>query len=387
MTTGPSVRRILLPLVVLLALAAALVSGCAGPAAQPAPAATTKSEAKPAATKAEEAAPKVADSKPAKPAEQVSYQGKTINMIVPYGTGGTYDLLGRIAAKLLPKYIPGNPGIVVTNQAGGGGVIGIKAAYESKPDGLTLVHFAGGQVISQFLGQETSVDFPKFEILGSAGGSSYVYVIRKDLGIKTVDDLRKARQTVRLGGLGKGTQMDDVANILKALMGLNQKVVAGYKATPELYLAIKQGELDGITVYSGTLQGLPAAKEQYDAGELDVIYFLGGPKVSGELGKKLGNLPYIGDSMAADDRKVYDAYMNLLWAARPFAAPPGTPAANVRVLRDAFQKMVQDPEFLAESAKISIDVDPVSGEKVVQYFKDLLNLQEPMKTKLTDLLK
>jgi hypothetical protein len=39
--------------------------------------------------------------------------------------------------------------------------------------------------------------------------------------------------------------------------------------------------------------------------------------------------------------------------ARPFAAPPGVPADQARVLRSAFEAATKDPEFLAE-AKISI---------------------------------
>ena len=40
---------------------------------------------------------------------------------------------------------------------------------------------------------------------------------------------------------------------------------------------------------------------------------------------------------------------------RAFAAPPGTPADRVAILREAFAKVIKDPKFLAEGKKAKID--------------------------------
>ena len=52
------------------------------------------------------------------------YAGKTITIVCPYSTGGTYDRMSRLAAKFLPRHIPGNPAAIVHNRPGAGGVIG-----------------------------------------------------------------------------------------------------------------------------------------------------------------------------------------------------------------------------------------------------------------------
>ena len=43
------------------------------------------------------------------------YQGKTITIVVGTKTGDAYDLYPRMLAEFMPKYIPGNPNIIIQN--------------------------------------------------------------------------------------------------------------------------------------------------------------------------------------------------------------------------------------------------------------------------------
>jgi len=58
---------------------------------------------------------------------------------------------------------------------------------------------------------------------------------------------------------------------------------------------------------------------------------------------------------------------------RAFAAPPGTPADRVAILREAFAKVIKDPEFLTEGKKAKIDFQYISGEQTLKDFTALLN--------------
>src|SRR3990172_5710902 len=72
-------------------------------------------------------------------AEQPFYAGKTIRIIAGFAPGGTVDLRARLFARHLPKWIPGNPAIIVQNMAGAGGQIAANYTFNvAKPDGLTL---------------------------------------------------------------------------------------------------------------------------------------------------------------------------------------------------------------------------------------------------------
>ncbi|HET8562519.1 MAG TPA: hypothetical protein VFM35_01475, partial [Candidatus Binatia bacterium] len=67
------------------------------------------------------------------------HQGKTIRIIVGFTSGGLYDQYARILSRHMPKYIPGNPNIVVQNMPGAGSLTSTNYVYGvAKPDGLTL---------------------------------------------------------------------------------------------------------------------------------------------------------------------------------------------------------------------------------------------------------
>ncbi|MBI2858418.1 MAG: hypothetical protein HYX90_05000, partial [Chloroflexi bacterium] len=82
--------------------------------------------------------PSTPASSPVMPSGGFTFAGKTIDLIVPSGAGGGLDLTARVYAKILPRYLPGNPAIVVKNMPGGGATIGGNYFYNAKPDGLTL---------------------------------------------------------------------------------------------------------------------------------------------------------------------------------------------------------------------------------------------------------
>ena len=59
---------------------------------------------------------------------------------------------------------------------------------------------------------------------------------------------------------------------------------------------------------------------------------------------------------------------------RSVIAPPGLPAERVGALRDAFQKMVKDPEFVAELERTNVELDPLPGATVEQLVVRTLNV-------------
>ena len=57
------------------------------------------------------------------------YQGKTVTIIVGTKAGDVYDLYPRLVAEFLPKYIPGNPNVIIQNVAGAAGLIATNQVY------------------------------------------------------------------------------------------------------------------------------------------------------------------------------------------------------------------------------------------------------------------
>lgn len=69
---------------------------------------------------------------------QAEYPDRPVHLIVPYGLGGTSDLLARILSEHVSPFIAGQP-LVVENRAGAAGSIGTSHVARSKPDGYTLL--------------------------------------------------------------------------------------------------------------------------------------------------------------------------------------------------------------------------------------------------------
>ena len=97
------------------------------------------------------------------------YEGKTIRIIVGFSPGGGYDALARMLSRHMPKYIPGNPTIIVENMTGAASLVAANHVYKvAKPDGLTFGHFSGGFAYSQVMGQPgVEFDMQKFVFVGA----------------------------------------------------------------------------------------------------------------------------------------------------------------------------------------------------------------------------
>ena len=68
------------------------------------------------------------------------YRGKHVTMIVSYGPGAGYDVYGRLVAKYMGRYIPGNPTVIVQNMPGAGSLKGANYIYNVAPrDGTAFV--------------------------------------------------------------------------------------------------------------------------------------------------------------------------------------------------------------------------------------------------------
>ena len=55
---------------------------------------------------------------------------------------------------------------------------------------------------------------------------------------------------------------------------------------------------------------------------------------------------------------------------RPIIGPPGVPADRLKILRDAFNKPVNDPAFLAEAERRKLEIDPSSSDEIELLVKE-----------------
>ncbi len=313
------------------------------------------------------------------------YEGKTIRIVVGAAPGGGFDTYSRTIARHMGKYIPGNPTIVVENMPGAGFVIAVNHVYKvAKPDGLTIGNWIGTLVVAQVVGRKgLEFDVRKFEYIGSPVRNHDTCVFTKASGITSIDRWMAAKAPVKLGSTPPGSTTYENAVVLREALGLPTQIVAGYKGTSEIRLAAEAGEVAGLCGLSWA-----SAKSTWRKGLQSgdaIVVLQSAPKAHPEL----SNVPIAISLAKTDEAKkliqvgIHDASMITYL----YSLPPGTPKDRVELLRKAFVNTMKDAEFLAETKKANLDLDPVAGQDLEKTIASFFKLEPALANKLRDLLK
>src|ERR1700686_3336033 len=175
------------------------------------------------------------------------YAGKTIDFEVGADVGGGYDIFARTLARHLGRHIPGNPTVVVKNMPGAGsGRTAVFISSVAPKDGATLGALMPGAIIGPLLDDkvETQFDPTKVMYIGSADAGTRICATYQSSKIKTFDDAR--RQKTILGATAAGGATRDYGYLHNHTSGTRFDVVAGYKGTAAITLAMERGEVDGV---------------------------------------------------------------------------------------------------------------------------------------------
>ncbi|MBQ4417104.1 MAG: tripartite tricarboxylate transporter substrate binding protein, partial [Butyrivibrio sp.] len=136
---------------------------------------------------------------------QQAYPQKQITMIVPYGAGGTTDLIGRQFAAALEKEL--GQKIVVENMAGASGSVGARAALDASPDGYTLLFTADSLGTQRVMGI-SDMSYDDFEPVIAVGDDPKVMVVASDAPYADADALfdtmRENPGKIRMSYTGPG---------------------------------------------------------------------------------------------------------------------------------------------------------------------------------------
>jgi tripartite-type tricarboxylate transporter receptor subunit TctC len=296
-------------------------------------------------------------------ADDSFFENRTITLIV--SGGGAYDAYARLVARYMPRYIKGTPKIVVQNFPGGGGIRAASYLFKIAPkDGSTIAAVHGSVITAPVLLPElVDFDTDKFGWIGNITSDVYIGYVKNDSTIQGMNDL-KTKEMIA-GATALGTAGVDMAVLAREIFGLKVKLIAGYKNSEDIKLAMDRGEVQG-TMSSGWFS-LKRSSLWTDR-KVRILFQWGS-----ERNKELQDVPLF-MSLATDDRQ--RAMLKLMSVreeiSKPYMAPPGTPPNRLKIYRDAFQAMVADPEFVAEARKQALDVeDPMSGENLQELIRQL----------------
>ncbi|MGH7390332.1 MAG: tripartite tricarboxylate transporter substrate binding protein [Candidatus Rokuibacteriota bacterium] len=258
-----------------------------------------------------------------------AYPAKPVELIIPFGAGGSADIEGRIIAKAAEKVL-GVP-VVPVNKPGAGGALAYTYVKNAPPDGYTVAWNSTGMLTVTNVG---NVDFAwdAFEHVARVSIQSMPLAVRADAPWKTFQEFvahAKANPgKIRIGNAGHGSGTHFAALAMTETAGI--KVIHAPLGSGKRIPSILRGEVEAISVPTPEVAG------QVKAGEVRLLAIpsdMPDPAFPG-----VPTLRQAGVNVA----------MELF---RGISVPGGTPPDVVRKLAEAFGKAAQDETFESAGVK------------------------------------
>jgi tripartite-type tricarboxylate transporter receptor subunit TctC len=293
------------------------------------------------------------------------YRGKTVSFIIGSGEGGAYDLGGRLMARYLARYIPGNPTLVPQNMPGASSVRAAAYIYSVAPrDGMAFGTAQPTIILNKLLEPSAPYQPERYTWIGRLQPMTLVGIAWTEAAHHTMADARKDELVVSASG-ASGTSAI-VPWALNRVAGTHFQVVTGYQSLVPQLLAMERGEVEGVG--SATLGDILKRQDWIANHKVNFLY-----SIASQRSAALPGVPAIVELAQNDlDRTVLRLLGSVSDIGFTIMAPPGIPAERAASLRAAFAAMVKDPSFVAEARKIGLEPEPLSGDALQTMVADTL---------------
>ena len=291
------------------------------------------------------------------------YRGRNIQLLIGGNPGVSYDLAGRTLAAHIVKHIPGKPTITVENMPGASSLIMTNHLYNrARRDGSVIGAPLNNILLEPKLkllsqqGSSVQFDLSRFNWIGSPVQEPQVMWVWHTTGVQSISDLRNSK--IIMGGTSAGADNHTLPLIINRVFKTNINVVLGYKGPNDVFLAAERGEVHGISTAHSTLMANRA--DWVRDKKVNILVQFGGTRMH-----DLPNVPTaIEIAPDAEAQQLFEFIASKFVLARPYALPPDTPLERVKALRAAFDATMKDPAFIRDAEKVSLLINPVSGEEM-----------------------
>jgi hypothetical protein len=203
-------------------------------------------------------------------------------------------------------------------------------------------------------------------------------------GLKTLDDIVKYKEPLKVGATRAGSAGYDLPLILNETLATRFEVVSGYTGTATTRVALQKRELQAFCSQWESMR--VTARSMLDApGEDKLIPFIISERWEDP---EVKDLPLFKE-VIKDPKKyaIYRAWASQMEFQRPFSVPPGTPKDRVEVLRRGLMGALKDSAFLEEAKKSKLVITPVSGEQTQKLVDEILSMPSDVKQSLAFLVR
>ncbi len=277
------------------------------------------------------------------------YKGKSVYVAQsapPPGAG--------ITTRIFAKYFEIVTGAttVVEPRSGGGYTEVANVAYAAAPDGLTMGCNMGEVVAANWLLDEPAVqyDLTKLTYLGAIQGTPVGFYVKADGPYTSIEKLKAGKNIIVAGASPRGL-MSVWPTIGAHLLGLDFKLVTGFRGPPGCKMAVMQGEAQimGVGIHTPGLRP-----------DLKPLFVL-----SAERHEMLPDVPALPEVI--DMTEVADKMLKIRDRLTPLGPAvflaPGIPQDRVDYLREVFNTITARDDFKSElKGKASIS-EPIQAKE------------------------
>jgi tripartite-type tricarboxylate transporter receptor subunit TctC len=222
----------------------------------------------------------------------------------------------------------------------------------------------------------------RFRYLFVPTAEAYQLVVTRKAGVTKIDELfgPNAKEVV-VGGI-PGSTVEHAAILMRDAVGAKLRLVSGYDGTSKVRLAMESGEVDG---FFNTWQSTKVtSRDKFENGEWLVLATLADRPIA-----DWPNVPTIPDFARMEDQRQILRYGTYVpnQIGKIYAVPGEVPAERAAALERAFQRLMTDPEFIAEAERASLDFEPIYGEEIQSLMAELLAMPPDIRARLQDVMK
>lgn len=316
------------------------------------------------------------------------YKGRVIQVVVGYGPGGGNDVYARLLARHMSRHVPGGPTLIVQNMPGAGSLVAANHLANVAPkDGTVIGTFARNLPLASVLGGNPNIRFDARQLtwLGSASSyreDAYILWVNPGAKVRSIAEARKAGgEALVLAGTSEGDTSYDVPVLLRQALGINIKLIGGYRDSNGMFLAIESKEVDGRVA---DLSSVASSRTHWlkPGAMLTLLQF----------GRATRHMDFADVPTARElaggtaERGLIEMMEAPFALSRPYVAPAGVPATRAKALQAAFMAVQADAAYLDEASRLKLDISPIGPTEVQALLTQIAAAPEALKTEARKLV-
>ncbi len=156
-----------------------------------------------------------------------AYPSKYVRLVIPWGPGGSSDLVGRRIAAELSKRL--GQQVIVENRVGAAGVIGSEVVAKAAPDGYTLLLAQSSHTVQPAVQKLPFDPITSFTPIAMIGSAPLIFAVHPGVPAKTLKEFialakQKPNQLI-FAGTGVGSSAHLGTELFMKMAGIECKIV------------------------------------------------------------------------------------------------------------------------------------------------------------------